>query len=181
MAQFRLGAGQQQFQRGVVETTQHQHLAPREQGAVEFEGGVFGGGADQGDGAVLDLKAEFAKLTMLKGRTPTSSEAERKGAFARLAPYRDGAIFAAKFAGTSAWERHPQGDEIVQIVDGAVTFHIMTDDGPQSHALRAGMVVIVPQGAWHRFEAPDGVSLMTATPQPTQHLTFAIDDPRTLE
>jgi mannose-6-phosphate isomerase-like protein (cupin superfamily) len=69
----------------------------------------------------------------------------------------------------------------VQIVDGAVTFHIMTDDGPQSHALKAGMVVIVPQGAWHRFEAPHGVSLMTATPQPTQHLTFAIDDPRTLE
>jgi mannose-6-phosphate isomerase-like protein (cupin superfamily) len=43
------------------------------------------------------------------------------------------------------------------------------------------MIVIVPQGAWHRFKAPDGVSLMTTTPQPTQHLTFAIDDPRTLE
>ena len=35
---------------------------------------------------VLDLKAEFSRLTMLKGRTPTSSEAEREGAFARLAP-----------------------------------------------------------------------------------------------
>jgi hypothetical protein len=43
------------------------------------------------------------------------------------------------------------------------------------------MVEIVPQGAWHRFEAPDRVSLMTTTPQPTQHLTVAIDDPRTLE
>jgi mannose-6-phosphate isomerase-like protein (cupin superfamily) len=52
---------------------------------------------------VLDLKAEFSRLTMLKGRTPASSEAERQGAFARLAPYRDGAIFSAKFAGTSAW------------------------------------------------------------------------------
>ena len=57
---------------------------------------------------VVDFKAEFARLTMLKNRTPTSSEAEREGAFARLAPYRDGAIFAARFAGTSAWERHPQ-------------------------------------------------------------------------
>jgi len=37
-------------------------------------------------------KAEFSRLTMLNGRTPTSSEAERQGAFARLAPYRDGAI-----------------------------------------------------------------------------------------
>ncbi len=31
------------------------------------------------------------------------------------------------------------------------------------------------------FAAPDGVSLMTTTPQPTQHLTFAVDDPRGLE
>ena len=52
---------------------------------------------------------------------------------------------------------------------------------PQSYALKPGMVVIVPQGVWHRFEAPDGVSLMTTTPQPTQHLNFAIEDPRTLE
>jgi quercetin dioxygenase-like cupin family protein len=128
--------------------------------------------------ATLDLKAEFAKLTMLKGRTPTSSEAERKGAFARLAPYRDGAIFAAKFAGTSAWERHPQGDEIVQIVDGATTLHLMTAEGRQSLALSAGMVVIVPQDMWHQFEAPDGVCLTTTTPQPTEHLQVDVEDPQ---
>jgi hypothetical protein len=43
------------------------------------------------------------------------------------------------------------------------------------------MVAIVPQGAWHHFEAPDEVSVMTATPQPTEHLTVAVEDPRTLE
>jgi mannose-6-phosphate isomerase-like protein (cupin superfamily) len=47
--------------------------------------------------------------------------------------------------------------------------------------LSAGMVVIVPRNTWHRFEAPDGVSLITATPQPTEHLTVSVDDPRTLE
>ena len=130
---------------------------------------------------IMDLDAELAKLRMLRGRTPETIPEEREGAFARLAPYRDSAINLAKFSGEGPCERHPNGDEIVHIVDGAVTFHIMTDAGPQSHALKAGMVVIVPQGAWHRFEAPNGVSLMTTTPQPTQHLTFAIDDPRTLE
>ena len=130
---------------------------------------------------ILDLKAEFAKLTMLKNRTPTSSEAEREGAFARLAPYRDGAIFTAKFAGTSAWERHPQGDEIVQIVEGATTLHLMTADGRQSLALRAGMMAVVPQNMWHQFEAPDGVCVMTATPQPTEHLRVDVEDPRTME
>ena len=92
---------------------------------------------------VLDLKAEFAKLTMLKGRTPTSSDAERAGAFARVAPYRDGAIFTARFAGTSAWERHPQGDEIVQIVDGATTLHLITAEGRQSVSLGTGMMAVV--------------------------------------
>ncbi len=131
--------------------------------------------------AIIDLKAELAKLRMLRGRTPQTPAAEREGAFAKLAPYRDGAIFTAKFAGDGAWERHPNGDEIVQVVDGAATLHVMAEDGPQSFALAAGMVAIVPQGVWHRFEAPDGVSLMTATPQPTEHLTVAVDDPRTLE
>lgn len=131
--------------------------------------------------AILDLKTQFAKLRTLQGRTPETPAAEREGAFARLTPYRDGAIFAAKFAGESAWERHPNGDEIVQIVDGATTIHIILADGPQSFALSAGMLTVVPQGAWHRFVAPDGVSLMTVTPQPTEHLTVAVDDPRTLE
>ena len=129
---------------------------------------------------ILDLNAEFSKLTMLKNRTPTSTEAERKGAFARVAPYRDGAIFTAKFAGESAWERHPQGEEIVQIVDGATTLHLMTDDGKQSLSLGAGMMVIVPTNTWHQFET-SGVTLMTATPQPTEHLRHDIDDPRTAE
>jgi quercetin dioxygenase-like cupin family protein len=128
---------------------------------------------------IIDLKSEFSKLTMLKGRTPTSSEADRKDAFGRVAPYRDGAIFTAKFAGTSAWERHPHGDEIVQIVDGATTLHLITEEGRQSVTLSAGMMVVVPQNAWHQFEAPDGVCVMTATPQPTEHLRVDVEDPRT--
>ena len=92
---------------------------------------------------ILDLNAELAKLKMLRGRTPETPEADRAGAFARLAPYRDSAINVAKFSGEGPWERHPNGDEIVQVVDGATTFHIMTEDGPQSYALAAGMMVIV--------------------------------------
>lgn len=131
---------------------------------------------------IVDVKAELGKLTMLKGRTPQMTEADRKGtnAFATLTPFRDGNIFSAKFAGNGAWERHPNGDELVQVIEGETKFHIITDEGPQTHTLKAGMLVIVPQGLWHRFEAPDGVCLMTATPKPTEHLTVDIEDPRTL-
>src|SRR5262245_14712973 len=100
---------------------------------------------------------------MLRGRRPEMTETERRGtgAFATLAPFRDGNIFSARFAGAGAWERHPNGDELVQIVDGATIVHFMTEAGPQSYALKAGMMVIVPQGTWHRFVSTDGVTLMT--------------------
>ena len=128
---------------------------------------------------VVDLNAEFAWLRTLEGRTPTTNAAARQDAFSALLPYRDGAVFAAKFSGKSAWERHPQGDEIVQIVAGETTLRLITAEGRETLALKAGMLVVVPQNAWHQFEAPNGVSVITATPQPTEHLYADVDDPRT--
>ena len=129
---------------------------------------------------IIDLTVELAKLTMLRGRTPLTTFAEREGTAARLAPYRDGAIFTSKFAGKGAWERHRNGDELVHIIDGAATLHLMAEDGAHSVALTAGMMAIVPQGMWHRFESGDGVTVMTATPQPTDHPTVDVEDPRTI-
>jgi quercetin dioxygenase-like cupin family protein len=90
------------------------------------------------------------------------------------------AIFSARNSPATPWERHPSGDELVQVVDGATILHVVSDDGPLSYPLSAGMVVIVPQNMWHRFHAPDGVTLVTATPKPTEHLTVDVEDPRTL-
>src|SRR5258708_20244109 len=122
---------------------------------------------------IVDVKAELGKLTMLKGRRPEMTEADRKGthAFATLTPFRDGNIFSAKFSGNGAWERHPNGDELVQVVEGETKFHIITDEGKQTHTLKAGMLVIVPHGAWHRFESPAGGGLIPAPPKPPEHLT----------
>ena len=129
---------------------------------------------------VVDAATALDRLTTLQRRTPGSTEAERAGAFARLLPYRDGAVFLAKFAGTSAWERPPQGDEIVHVVAGETTLRLMTDAGRREElTLKAGMMTVVPRGMWHQFVAPGGVSLMTVTPQPTEHLRVDVDDPRT--
>jgi len=127
--------------------------------------------------AVLDLNAELAKLTHF-ARTPTSPEAERKKGLAKLAPYRDGGIFTSKFIGSGGWERHPNGDEIVYILEGATMLRSITDEGPQAQELRAGMMVVVPQGMWHRFESPGGVTLMSVTPLPTDHPEIDVEDPR---
>ena len=56
----------------------------------------------------------------------------------------------------------------------------MTEEGPRAPALRAGMIVIVRRGAWHRFETPNGVTLMTATPHPTDHPPVHVEDPWTM-
>ena len=50
---LRFGAREQLLQRRIVEPAQHQHLAARQQRAVQREGRVLGGGADQRDGARL--------------------------------------------------------------------------------------------------------------------------------
>ncbi|MGH7335567.1 MAG: cupin domain-containing protein [Candidatus Rokuibacteriota bacterium] len=126
----------------------------------------------------VDIEAELAGRPVLHERGKATTEAEAKAAFAALAPFRDGAIFAGSFSGDSPWERHRNGDELVHILDGATTLTIMTDNGPQAFEMRAGMVIVVPRGHWHRFHAPERVTVLTATPQPTDHTSA--DDPRTM-
>jgi len=132
--------------------------------------------------SIIDLKAELSKLTMFRGRTPQSTMADRKGSAARLASYRDGALTATRFAGKGHWESHPAGDELIHILDGTATLEIVCDDGPpKSFALRAGMMAVNPQGAWHRFHSSEGVTLMTATPSPSEVIELDVDDPRMVE
>jgi mannose-6-phosphate isomerase-like protein (cupin superfamily) len=134
-----------------------------------------------GTPSIFDLNAELAKLTMFRGRTPQSTMADRRGSAARLASYRDGALTATKFAGKGHWEAHLAGDELIHILDGAATLEIVCADGPQSFALRTGTIAVIPQHAWHRFRSLEGVTLMTATPFPSEVIELDVDDPRMVQ
>jgi mannose-6-phosphate isomerase-like protein (cupin superfamily) len=135
-----------------------------------------------GTPSIIDLNAELAKLTMFRGRTPQSTMADRKGSAARLASYRDGGLSLTKFAGKGHWEAHLAGDELIHVLDGAATLEFVCDDGPpKSFALRAGMIAVNPQGVWHRFQSPEGVTLVAATPFPSQVIEADVDDPRKAE
>ena len=133
-----------------------------------------------GTPSIIDLNVELTKLTMFHGRTPQSTMADRKGSAARLASYRDGGLSITKFAGKGHWEAHVAGDELIHVLDGAATLEILGDDGPQSFTLRAGMIAVNPQGAWHRFQSSEGVTLMAATPFPSEVIELDVDDPRTV-
>jgi mannose-6-phosphate isomerase-like protein (cupin superfamily) len=128
--------------------------------------------------SIIDLDAEVAKLTMFR-RTPQSTREETKGSVARLAAYRDGLLLAIKASGKDHWERHLTGDELIHILDGAATLEIVCEDGPpRSFELRAGMIAVIPQGAWHRALSSEGKTEMTATPFPGDHIELEVDDPR---
>jgi mannose-6-phosphate isomerase-like protein (cupin superfamily) len=131
--------------------------------------------------SIIDLKAELAKLTLFRGRTPQSTTADRKGSSARLAPYRDGLLSVTKFAGKGHWERHLAGDELIHILDGTATLEMLGENGPESFALRAGMIALNPQGVWHRFASLDGVTLLAVTPNPSEVIDLDVDDPRTVQ
>ena len=127
----------------------------------------------------VDIKQALGKLHFLQGRSVETTPAQEDAAFARLTQYRDGGVFAGGFSGESPWERHQNGDELVHILDGSTCLTIMMEEGPESFDLRRGMVIVVPRGHWHRFRSDQGVTVMTVTPQPTDHTT--VDDPRSLE
>ncbi|WP_373089302.1 cupin domain-containing protein [Sneathiella sp.] len=124
----------------------------------------------------IDVEAVLGTLTPLRGRGPETVEADEGEAFATLASFDKGAVFVGSFDGESPWERHRGGDELVHILKGETSLTILTDNGEHLLSLKAGMLTVVPKACWHRFSSPCGVTVLTVTPQPTEHSTA--DDPR---
>ena len=124
----------------------------------------------------VHIETELAGLPVLRGRRPDTPAEEADPAFATLAALGEGGVFAGSFEGESAWERHSKGDELVQILKGKTRLTLLTDAGPEVLEMSAGMLTVVPRGTWHRFHAPEGVTVLTVTPQPTDHSTA--EDPR---
>lgn len=121
----------------------------------------------------INIENEFSRVEFLKNRTPETTDEEAKNAFALLSEYRDGGIYIAHYSGFSEWERHLNGDEFVQVLGGQTTLILLIDEQEQRNELSAGQMLVIPKGIWHRFESPDGVKVMTITPQPTEHsVTF---------
>lgn len=69
-----------------------------------------------------------------------------------------------------SWEMHPEGDEIVRLVQGAVDLHLEYPDGIRVIQLRDQAAVIVPRGIWHTARVPvPSRTLHISRGQGTQH------------
>ena len=117
----------------------------------------------------ISISMAFEQVNCLEGRTPETTDEEFKGSFAKLSKYRDGGVFISHYSGISEWERHPNGDELVQVIEGETTLILLSDNIETANTLKQGELLVVPQNMWHRFETPKGVKVLTITPQPTDH------------
>jgi mannose-6-phosphate isomerase-like protein (cupin superfamily) len=64
----------------------------------------------------------------------------------------------------NSWEVHPNGDEIVILLAGAMDFILERDDGNQVVALRhTGNFVFVPRGVWHTADLVEPATLLFIT------------------
>jgi mannose-6-phosphate isomerase-like protein (cupin superfamily) len=116
------------------------------------------------------LNQLFAGLKYLPDRTPDMAFGGNiSDAFAEVTPYRDGAMYIGYYSGTSEWERHPSGDELVLALEGSTTLVLLRATGEERVHLAPMELVVVPAKTWHRFEGSDRLKILTVTPQPTDH------------
>lgn len=65
----------------------------------------------------------------------------------------------------TSWEMHPEGEEVVCVVQGDMILHQQLPDGSrQSIVLGAGDYAINPRGAWHTADASGPVVALFITP-----------------
>jgi mannose-6-phosphate isomerase-like protein (cupin superfamily) len=71
----------------------------------------------------------------------------------------------------SSWEIHPNGDEIVILLSGKVTFILQLEEGNKSIQLdEEGAYVIVPKNVWHTAQTDVKTRLLFITPgEGTRH------------
>jgi quercetin dioxygenase-like cupin family protein len=96
--------------------------------------------------------------------------------FRRLASFNGGevGVFWAS-SGVSPWERHPDDDEFLQVIEGVVDIEVLGDER-EITTVEAGSIFVVPRGRWHRHRHRGPVKELYLTPGRSE-MSFA-DDPR---
>ena len=63
-------------------------------------------------------------------------------------------------------EVHPDGDELLYLVSGAMSLRLEYPDGDVEVELHAGQAVVVPRGVWHNLTLREAGQLLHITPGP---------------
>jgi quercetin dioxygenase-like cupin family protein len=100
--------------------------------------------------------------------------------FRKLASFNAGhvGVFRCE-AGVSPWERHPDDDELLYVLDGEADLIVMMEGDPIATTVEAGSLFVVPRGRWHRHHVRGHLHELYVTPGRTEHSNA--EDPRTEE
>jgi mannose-6-phosphate isomerase-like protein (cupin superfamily) len=63
-------------------------------------------------------------------------------------------------------EMHPDGDELLYVIDGRLRLLLELDNGEHVVDVDAGHAVVVPQGTWHRILRGEPAHILNITPGP---------------
>ena len=63
-------------------------------------------------------------------------------------------------------EMHPDGDEVLYLVSGAVSVRLELPEGNEMIELTGGDALVVPQGTWHKITLREPGQLIHITPGP---------------
>ncbi|MBM4244023.1 MAG: cupin domain-containing protein [Deltaproteobacteria bacterium] len=124
----------------------------------------------------LDVIAAAHRLAELRVSHVTT-EAEAMAAMRPLGMLNQCLLGVTCFCGRTPWERHPDGDELLYVLEGRVEVTVLAEEGPHVEAVPAGSLFVVPRGLWHRQHAEQTVRLLFATAADTTGHSWA-DDPR---
>ena len=83
-----------------------------------------------------------------------------------LGTFDKGAVGIGRYIpGSSPWEKHNNGDELLYVTDGEVTITVLTASGESSSMLLPeGSLFVVPRGSWHQLTARDPVNIFYISP-----------------
>lgn len=126
--------------------------------------------------AAHDVRAALLELPALKINSDTTA-AQAEAAVHHVARVGSFSANMMRYSGLTPWERHPDGDELLYPLEGAVDLTVLTDDGPVQRTVEAGSILVCPRGLWHRQLPRPSVAMFSAASYDTTQISFA-DDPR---
>jgi mannose-6-phosphate isomerase-like protein (cupin superfamily) len=65
-----------------------------------------------------------------------------------------------------AGEVHPDGDELLYLISGAITVRLELPGGDRTVDVAAGEAIVIPKGTWHRIHLREPGRLLHITPGP---------------
>ena len=65
-----------------------------------------------------------------------------------------------------SWERHPEGTEIVHVLEGSGTFYQEIDGAEHAIPFSAGSTIINPPNVWHTADVDQPMKALYITPCP---------------